>query len=492
MTYAQRAGDWALAQLAPEEALRWYRQAVDGFDRSSADDPHRRAELLLGLGDAQRQTGDPAHRETLLAAAHLADDIDAIDILVRAAICNNRGWTSGVGAVDDDRVEILGRALLRVGDADSPDRARLLALWCIEHTWDTEFDERVATATEAADIARRTGDKAALIDALRLPFDAISMPQTLELRRQMIAEACELADQLDDPTARLFANEHRSLASLEAGDLATLRTASAIFEWESERIGQPVNQWALANHQTWRRMLEGDLEAAEQTASQALTLGIETGQPDALTFYGAELMILRWMQGRLQEILPLIEQAATDNPGLPAFRAAVAWAKSYDDPGEDVRQLLDAEHGNHFAMLADSTWLNAHVFWADAAARSRHQAAATALYQRLASWHDQIAATHITVAGSVAHYLGVLAHTLGRHDEADQMFTQALALHEQMEAPYFAAWTQTAWAALLANRDHPGDNQQARILADAALPVASQRGYGYIERDARAVLSQLS
>ena len=81
MTYAQRAGDRALAQLAPDEALRWYRDALDLLDQASADDPHRRASLLLGLGDAQRQTGDLTHRETLLASvappAHLRSTVTA-------------------------------------------------------------------------------------------------------------------------------------------------------------------------------------------------------------------------------------------------------------------------------------------------------------------------------------------------------------------------------------------------------------------------------
>ena len=57
ITYAQRAGDRALALLAPDEALRWYRDALDLLDRASADDPRRRAELLLGFGDAQRADG---------------------------------------------------------------------------------------------------------------------------------------------------------------------------------------------------------------------------------------------------------------------------------------------------------------------------------------------------------------------------------------------------------------------------------------------------
>ena len=87
IAYAEAAGDRALAQLAPEEALRWYRGALDLVDQAPDDDPRRRAALLLGLGDAQRQTGDPTHRETLLEAGALADRNDAVDILVRARRC---------------------------------------------------------------------------------------------------------------------------------------------------------------------------------------------------------------------------------------------------------------------------------------------------------------------------------------------------------------------------------------------------------------------
>jgi hypothetical protein len=142
-------------------------------------------------------------------------------------------------------------------------------------------------------------------------------------------------------------------------------------------------------------------------------------------------------------------------------------------------------------MYADQIWLFAHVIWADAAANSGHRPAAKALYQRLSPWPDQFATSRVSIGGGVAHYLGLLSHALDRHDEADQWFSQALALHEAMEAPFFIAFTQTASADLLADRNQRGDVQRARALAGAALPVATERGYGYVERDARSVLSRI-
>ncbi len=489
--YAQRAGDRALAQLAPDEALRWYGDALDLLDRASADDPYRRAALLLGLGDAQRQAGDPAHRDTLLSAARLADEMDAIDLLVRAALRNYRGFAGTIGAIDDERIEVVTRALARLGEADSPDRARLLALLCVERTYDADPDGRLALATQAIDMARRTDDMAALVDAIWMCHQSIAFPRTLELRRGWTTEACEIVEYLGDPTARLHANHRRALTALEAGDFATMRKANAIFLSESERIGQPFNRWQSAYHPAWLWVLEGDLAAAEQAATDALTLGTAAGQPDAFAFYGAQLVNVRHKQGRVHELVPLIEQSVKNNPGLPAFRAVLVSAKSHDAADNDVRHLLDVEVANDFPMSEDTQWLTAHVLWAEAVALCGHLPAATALYERLQPWHAQVATTHITVSGSVAHSLGRLSHMLNRYDEADEWFGEALACHERLEAPYFVAFTQTAWAELLTDRDQPGDVQQARTLIDAALPVATEGGYGYVERDARDLLERI-
>jgi class 3 adenylate cyclase/tetratricopeptide (TPR) repeat protein len=491
MTYAQQAGDRALAQLAPDEALRWYRDALDLLDRAPTEDPHRRAALLLGLGDAQRQTGDPAYRETLLDAAHLADDIGAVDLLVRAALLNNRGQSSMLGEIDHERVGIITQALDRLGDADSPDRARLLALLCLERLFDTDLDGRLALATQAVDMARRTGDRAALVDTIAMCHDPVTQPGTLELRRKWTSEAWEIAEDLDDPTRRHSAITRRMLAALAAGDFPTIKDSFSIFATENERIGQPVNLWNLAYNRTWWYALEGDLVAADEATNDALTLGIAAGQPDALTFYGAQLVNVRIMQGRIHELVPLIEQTVKDNPGIPAFRAVLARAKSRSGAEQEAIALLDVELANSSRAPLDIQWLTAHVLWAEVASRCKHRSAAAHVYDLLQPWHAQFATTHITISGSVAHFLGLLTHALGQYDETDQWFGEALACHERMQAPYFVALTQVAWAEFLADRDQPGDAQRARTLVDAALPVTAERGYGYMERDARELLERM-
>ena len=453
IAYAQRAGDRALALLAPDEALRWYGDALDMQDRAPTHDPKRRAALLLGLGDAQRQTGDAGHRETLLAAAHLADDIGAIDTLVLATLRNSRsGIASSLGEIDLQRVEMITRALARIGNVETPDRARLLALLCAEQTYDIDADQLSVLATQAVDMARRTGDNASLVDAIGMCHEAISAPQTLELRRKWTAEICEIVDALGDPVLRAVSHRLRMISALEAGDLATMSESFAVYASETERIDQPWDRWHLATMWALRHLIRGDPVAAEEAVNSALDLGLASGQPDALAYFGAQLVNVRLMQGRLHELVPLIEQAVQDNPGLPAFRAVLVNAKSYHD-ADDVGTLLDLELANNFPMPDGLQWLTAHTNWASAAARSRHKAAAAALYPIFQPWHAQISTTHITVSGSTAHYLGLLAHTLDNHDEADHWFAEALDCHQSMKAPFHVAYTQTAWAALLIDRD---------------------------------------
>ena len=340
-------------------------------------------------------------------------------------------------------------------------------------------------------MARRTGDSAALADVIQLCTEAIAWPRTLDMRREWTSEASQIADDLGDPIARRWANSRRMLAALAAGDLATMRDAFSVVESEIERIGQPYHDWVLAYYRTLWCLLDGDLDAAEESANEAFALGTRAGQPDALSYYGAQLSDVRNKQGRLEELIPLIEQRVHDDPGLPAFRASLTRAKSRHDAENEVDALLDVEVANSFQMSEDVQRLTAYVLWAEAAARCGHRHAAAILSELLLPWHAQIVTTHITVSGSVAHYLGLLDHALDRYEEADQWFAEALACHEGMEAPYFVASTQTAWAALLIDRNQPGDAELGRALIDAALPVATERGYGYIERDATELLERL-
>src|SRR5207237_718888 len=137
-----RAGDRALGQLAHDEAVAYYGQALELLAASEGrPDEARRLELLLALGEAQRRSGDPVHRETLLVAGRLAGQRGDAAALAWAALSNTRAMFMGnFGWVDAERVAVLEAALAAAEEGDSPVRARLLATLALELTFAGQGD----------------------------------------------------------------------------------------------------------------------------------------------------------------------------------------------------------------------------------------------------------------------------------------------------------------------------------------------------------------
>ncbi len=96
--YARRAAERALDQLAPDEAARWYRQTLELHDQAPGGDRSERCDLMIGLGEAQRQAGNPELRQTLLDAAALAQELGDVDRLARAVLANSRGTDEPIRA----------------------------------------------------------------------------------------------------------------------------------------------------------------------------------------------------------------------------------------------------------------------------------------------------------------------------------------------------------------------------------------------------------
>ena len=323
--YAALAGARALAQLAPDEALRWYERAIEYLDREAQGDPRRRAEILIGLGDAQKQCGLPAHRETLLEAARIAEEAGAADLIVRSALTNNRGAFSIIGGVDHERIEVISRALAQATAPDDPDRARLLALASSERIYDTDLEERVRIADEAVGVARRSGDGAALVDAVTMAHAGLVHPSTLERRIPMTSEACRVADDLPDPARRFAAHSARWLNAIERGDGRGVIEHHARLDREVRLSPHATHRWQHLSHSATMLTLRGDLAGADAAAEAALALGMDTGQPDAMTQYAVQVTVIRVHQGRLHEMVPVIEQAIIDVPALVAYQAALAY-----------------------------------------------------------------------------------------------------------------------------------------------------------------------
>ena len=491
MDYSVRAGDQAAAGLAHDQAVVFYLRALALLDAMTRPDSAQRCELLIRLGEAQRNAGDAAFRQTLLDAAAIAARLKDAERLARAVVANTRGWVSASGLVDSERVAMLEASLSALGLEDSSVRARVLATLVSELLFSADRERLRELDGEALAIARRLGEPATLAHVLGQRYIAMWGLNTLGERLATTAEHLELAALLDDPIVRWWASERRAFAALEAGDIVEVDQQLSALKQLAEDLGRPGLQWELTLAQSWRDLLAGRVAAAEQSATKAFEISQALGQVDAAIFYGAQLWDVRRVQGRLAEVETLMVQVLKDFPGMPSFRAVVALTYCELDRGADAGPIFAEAAAAGFALAHDNVWLWALTNYARVCACLNATDAAAVLYEHLAPFHDHVVFNGGTVNGSVAGYLGLLASMLGRHEDATAHFTEACGVHERMGAVYWLAVNRLDWAGMAARRNHAGDAGHARELLAQVQEAAQRHGFARLQQLASRVLLQV-
>ena len=489
--YAVMAGQHAMHNLAPQDGLYWFAKALQLLDARPDPDAHRRCTLLVELGVAQRDTGDGTYRDVLLEAAALAREHGATGLLVRAALSNTRGWASSAGSVDQERVDVLEAALDAVGREDSAERARLLATLAAETSYASRWERRLELSDEGLAVARRVGDDDALSYVLARRAHSIWVPETLPERLTNTAENIALTEKSANPTARFWAAFYRIAALTCAGDGREIDDHLATLQMIADDVGLPLLRWEDTTQHAWRALVQGRLDEADRLTFAGFAAGTASDQPDAGVVFTAGAFLLRLDQGRLDEIVDVIERAVRENPGLPGLRASLALAYCALNRDDHARTLLTEECDTRFAGVPyDQFWVVTFVQWGLVAGRLHDSAAAAVLMPILAPWSDQFAFTGAHLFGSVAHALAVCEATLERHADATARFTGALAAYESFGAPAWAARLRLSWADMLVRMGAPEEAARARVLVEEALTVARQLGLRGIERNALHLLGE--
>jgi class 3 adenylate cyclase/tetratricopeptide (TPR) repeat protein len=478
--YARLAAERALEQLAPDEAVRWYRQALELHAQASSGDRCERCELLIGLGEAQRQTGNPEFRQTLLDAAQLAQELSDTDRLCRAVLANSRGWISQFGAVDSERVRALEAAAPALPDGD-PRRAQVLALLALELHYGGEPARCRRLAAEAIEIARAAGDPAALAQTLAHACRAIEVPDTLQERQRLNDELVELTQRSDDPKLSLGAAAGRVLVGMEAGDRSQVESGLTTVRALAASVPEPHIAWTRLLEESTFALMQGDLQASEQWATQAYEAGTASGQPDAVMIFGAQLSSVRSWQGRLGELVEQIAQFAGEPDSIQAWRASAALTLVESGREDEARELALAE--DFQSVPWDQTWSTAMVLWALACSRLRVVDRAGELYELLAPYSGQLAASDTYVLGSIAWALGTLATTLERYEEAERHFAAAAEIETRLGTALLLARTHVGWARALIARGRPEDLERAQPMLEKAEDTASRSGAESITRE---------
>jgi len=482
ISYSRRAGQEALAALAPEDAVRYFEQALDLHDHAPGSDPALGVRLRLELGMAQQQAGIADYRDTLLAAAQGAKEAGDSEGLVHAALANHRGLYSALGVVDEERVSVLEAALAAISADDSRERALLLATLCSELTYGP-LDRRLELARQAADMAERLDDPATIVDVVSLQRQPLSTPELLQDRLLTSERAVALSRRLDDPARRFWSSCADRLNAVQGGEFERARERLAAMVALSDRLRQPTLQWVTAYHDTVEASLVGEPDRSEGLAAKALEIGSASGQPDAMAFYGAQLMLARYQQGRLGELGPLIEDVARQNPRVAAYQACLAASRLEEGRDDEALLLLEAASGSGFSNVhPDPAWLDALSMYGRVAIELGVREPAALLVTLLAPYRDQIPFQGLTVHEPLACHLGGLLALLDRHQDADASYARSLDLCLRGGMRFAEAQTRLGWGRLLARSADTEARRRGLAMLAEARTIAAEGGYRSIER----------
>jgi hypothetical protein len=374
------------------------------------------------------------------------------------------------------RVLAAQRAALADLDESSALAARLRVRLAAERTFESG-DGAIVTAELAN--ARAHDDPIVAAEAVSLTHHCLLGPHFAAERATLADELLALAAATGRPTDQLMGLVWRTCNAILAGDDRARRSLS---ELRKALEAEPCDALAFVVA-AWEVMLTiraGRLGDAERMAEDCFRLGTEVGDVDALNWYGAQLIAIRWAQGRMGELLGLVDEldqsCTIPELGGVSTAALAAVAASAGDEVTARSALARLGAGRLGCQPRGSVWLVTLAAVCDAANALADAEAASEAYELLVPFSTQPVLVGLGVAcfGSVHRPLGIAALTFGNIDLAIDHLESAVAANLALgNLPAYVASLATA-ADLLVHRNDAGDSARAERLQAMADRHASE------------------
>jgi class 3 adenylate cyclase/tetratricopeptide (TPR) repeat protein len=479
VTYAEGAGDAAMDALAPSDAADWYQQALELLERDPQASERSVGRLLVRLAAALSAAGRPGDQEPVFRrAAALARRLGDPELIVAAALSPTPG-SLGYEPADAERLAALEAALDVVGSRDSPERARLLALLA-EEMDPLDWRGRHEVAAEAFSMGERLDDPATFMGVVMATCSITASPDTLPRRLESLKRVRAMVDRSRvSPTIRSNVLHSLGQALLESGDLDGFDEHRREHVELAQGTGLPMIVATAASATSFRALLRGDTEAAEEAAERSLHMHGVAAHPAGPGAYGVLLENVRIVQGRAAEIVELFEDAAAAAEVMPSFD--VELTRLYREVG-DVDRGADrfdglVARGLEDCVPRDGMWFIATVNLANAAVWLDRRETAATLHQVLLPHADLIPCTQLNWAGTPHETLAATAALLGQVEESELHHERAVALYRRFETPYWLAQALIAHAERLRSWGRPSDDG----LGEAAA-MAERYGFAGLTR----------
>jgi soluble cytochrome b562 len=372
----------------------------------------------------------------------------------------------------------LQREALAAVDACSPVACRLRARLAAEECYVSGDPSGMLAAL---DDARRSGDAVALADALSLTHHCLLGPDhgvaRLDLADELIATSMSTTRTVD----ALMGLTWRTVDLFLAGDP---RAERFLRELRSRLEITPFAcvEYVVRALEVMATIRTGRLADAERLADRCYQFGVDVGDADALGWYGAQLVTIRWLQGRGAELLPVLDELVHD-PTMAepndAFLAGVASLHARAGNLDEASAAMERIRARGLEVTRNSsTWLVTMLAVTEAAHVLGDSTTAREAYDLLAPFAELPIMASLAVAcfGSAHRPLGLAALTFGELDVAIDHLEAAVRAELRLGNRPCHAVSCALLADALELRGAAADVERAAAVRDRA--VASARCMG--------------
>jgi hypothetical protein len=426
---------------------------------------------------AQHDDGDlQASRQAFERAYLLAEQAGDVSALAVAAlglaglwVCERRTVTGAV------QLEARLQHVLALLDADSPLALRIRVRLAGEA--DYSRGEHAAILAVLAE-ARTGADPASLAEALSIAHHCLLGPDHVTLRRELAVELIKASFRTGRRSDLLMGLLWQTVDAYSEGDPHAGRLLGELRDQLGQRDHLAVG-FVVSAIDVMLAIRAGRFGEAESLATLCAKSGAAAGDVDNEWWSGAQLVTIRWYQGRLAELLPVLHDrvhspvfSAVDNSSVAAL--AVAAALSGDR--RTAASSLAALCGRDLAALSrSSSWLVTMNGIVEAAYLLEEADVAAQAYDLLRPYAalPMVGSLGVTCFGSAQQALGLASITTGRLDLAIDHFGAAVKHNLALAHWPAVVSSRQRLAQAYVLRGEPGDAEAARRQLDKAMSEAT-------------------
>ena len=455
---------------AVEDALRHLDSAGLAVDSSTPEASGLSTRIQIRIGEVLVRAGRKLEgRRKLLRAHESALEGGHSDLAVDAAVGALPGLLAIEAGSHDPLVASALEACLTFS-LDSKMESRVCSLLAIANTWAPRARERNAQLIERARLVAGNSDAAVECAA----YVVSHSPDNLGERVHLSARCRELSWGSGNRDEMVLACVISVALSLETGDRGSFERHCRELERVTDEADSLEASWYPDLYRATRLMMEGEFRAVEDVVS-GLSVRL-AGREDAniRQSLGALVAVVRYHQGRAEEVLPALEAIGREVPAAWIWRSSEALVRAIAGDREGASQLLDALLP-WVGQERDLLWLFSSVLLAETSIELRRLDIAAALLPALERYSDRnaIAGFGILSWGSTSRVVGRLRLLLNDVNGAVEDLRRAVAAEKRMQD---VPWTARSLVELGAALAAAGDSSAAEISREGESLLRSLGG----------------